>query len=358
MKLMVSERGQLFAALSDAFRTIQHFEQLARRLGINPDDFRPGEGVSVRLNTLIDNYEAHGLIEKLFEIPTTVQGWEENSALKIALQGVRDSYKRREGAPTLLNRSNPFERCFLDQGRPFIDRQLFRDYLRELNRPGSKRFLVVNGPVGSGKSHSYYLIEALALVLNFKFCYIDIEQEICSRYYPDIMARRIDRDLTLPDTQAMPVQENVGDRWAQELCDWLVHKLRKDSSTCWIVLDGFADSDLPDETTRMLSSLIDAVDKRLPQVRIVLLDYPASLPPKLRPFVRTETIQEVEQADLEAFFRKAFEQARIEYTDHLVQEAAAKILQDIQVTQDKRMLEIMHRVMDLAEQIPLVSELR
>ena len=80
---------------------------------------------------------------QLIKIPATVQGWENNVALKAALQIVSESYERRLGA-NVLALPNPWEACFLNQGRPFIDRQVFRNYIQELNKQGGKRFLVVN----------------------------------------------------------------------------------------------------------------------------------------------------------------------------------------------------------------------
>jgi hypothetical protein len=165
------------------------------------------------------------------------------------------------------------------------------------------------------------------------------------------MVRRIDRDLTLPTTEPFPEQQNVGERWAQELCDWLVKKIQLDGSRCWIVLDGFGNSNLPDETKRMVNSLIDAVDKRLPRVRLILLDYPLPLPRQLRPFVHTENLDEIDHPELEAFFQSVFRYSQIPHDDLQVQGVAAKILADLPENKEERMLEIMLRVIEAKEQL-------
>lgn len=349
-KLTDKEREQLHAALLDAFGHMHHFELLVKRLGKNPDEYAPKEGISVRLNALIQDIENQDNVEALFDTPSTVRGWESSLGLKAAIDSVRKSYMERK-VSNCFDIADPFEVCFLEQGRPFINRDDFRTFMHELNKEQGKRFLVVNGPRGSGRTHSHYLIEALAPHCNYKFCFIELENEISTKYYPDIMARRIDRDLTLQKTDQMPEQENVGERWAQELCDWLVEKMLLENSRSWIVLDGFGDLDLPDETKRLVSCLIDAVDKRLPQVRLVLLDYSVPLPVKLRPFVNVEDLQEIGQTELKAFFETVFKQARVDHDDQQMQDITTKILEGLPGNLEDRMLEIMMRVMDIKNQL-------
>jgi len=354
MRLTDTERKKLSAALTSAFGTLRYFDELVIALNKNPDDFAPRDGVSVRIKALIEAYEARGDILVLMEMPMQVQGWEQNMALKAVLDQVRQTYQERQGSSWMVI-PRPFDAFMLDQGRPFIDRLPFRQYCEELIPEKGRRFLVVNGQPGSGKTHSHYLIEAAAPHYGYRFCFIELEQEIPSKYYPDIMARRIDRDLALPDTEPLIEQHNVPDRWAQELCDWLVEKIKiiqDEGKFCWIVLDGFSDSDLPDETKQLVKHLIDAVDKRLTQTRLILLDFKLDLLPRtLRPFVRNEDIRAVDQPELEAFFRQLFQHVGVPFEDHHLTDAASKILQDLPAASEERMLEIMTRVMETTEQL-------
>ncbi len=351
MRLNDTERRQMRAALSGSFSTPPYFDTLVRALSKNPNDFAPMSGISVRIDALIEEYEAKGEILALIEMPTQVQGWEQNAGLKAALDIVRQSYLARQGS-LWMRSPKPFNAYLLDQGRPFIDRKVFRQYCEELVPEKGKRFLVVNGEPGSGKTHSHYLIEAAAPHYGYQFCFIELEQEIPSKYYPDVMARRIDRDLALPETEPMIEQQNVPDRWAQELCDWLVKKIQLGGNHYWIVLDGFRNPDLPEETKQLVKHLIDAVDKRLPQTRLILLDFElASLPRKLRPFVRNEDIRAVDQPEMEAFFRELFQHAQLPFDEQHVVQVAGQILHDLPVTGEERMLEIMVRVMETTEQL-------
>jgi hypothetical protein len=350
MQLSENEREQLHATLLNAFSTINFFERLAQKLGLNPHDFEPTSGITDRMSALIIYFEAQDNIETLLSIPPTVPGWENNIGLKAALEIVHKSYVERKGS-SYKTLTNPFDACFLEQDRPFINRDSFRDYLKELSKEKGKRFLVVNGPLGSGRTHSHYLIEALAPYCNYKFCFIELENEVPTKYYPDIMARRIDRDLRLPMTEQIPTQQNVGERWAQELCDWLVEKILLDNNYCWIVLDGFGNQDIPDETKRLVASLIDAIDKRLPKVRLVLLDYTLPLPRKLRPFVNIEDINEISQEELNTFFKSFFYHAQIEHEDKQIRDITMKVFENLTDNEEERMFTIMTRVMEIKNKL-------
>jgi hypothetical protein len=328
MPLSISERDQLQATLQDAFRTMSHFDRLVARLGRLPAEYGQ-DNIVDRIAALISDYESRNDIESVLAAPLLLADWAQNTALKAALDNVRQSIQARQG-PAWLAAPDPYQAHFLAQGRPFIGRDEFRKQVKDLTREQGKRFLVVNGPAAHGKTHSQYFIETLAPKAGFKFSYIELKEETVSKYHPAIMARRIDRDLALPTTDPLPEQQAVGDRWAQELCDWLVEKIILDGSRCWLVLDGFADPRLPDETKRLVNNLIDAVDTRLVKARLVLLDYQLQqLRSKLRPFVHKEFLDPLDQGRLEKFFDQVFTRAGIEHDPAQVTDLAAKILHNL-----------------------------
>lgn len=348
-KLSKEEYDLLEETLLGSFNTLVDFELLVKKLGRYPSDFAPTAGISYRIDALISTLEAQGQIEKLLDAPLQLTNWKNYVALRQALDQVRQSYQSRQGTP-LANLPDPFDACLLDQGRPFIDRRQFRIYLKDINSEGGKRYMVVNGPSGSGKTYSHYMIQALASHCRFKFSFIELKQEIVPRYYPDIMARRINRDLTLTNTDKDPIpdQQAVGDRWGKELCDWLVGKILTDNSCCWIVLDGFSAPDLPDETRILVDSLIYAVDQRLPKVRLVLLDYKKEkLTRKQRLVTHEDILQEVAQPELEAFIAQLFQYKGIRVDDpNIIQGFASKLLENLPEKAEERMEEIMARIME------------
>lgn len=350
MELNNDERTDLKAALLSAFSTIDFFKRLVQGLGRNPDDFAPQAGLTDRIDTLVRAFEAQDEVLLLLEVPPTLPGWQANAGLKAALENVKASYLQRRGTPRPAL-ANPLDATVLDMGRPFIDRKEFRTFLADLVPESGKRYLVVNGPLGSGKTHSQYLIEEIKRPFDFQSTCIVLEQEFPSTYHPDVFARRIDRDLRLPDTEPMPAQQNVGDRWAQEICDWLVEKMLAGGERYWIVLDGFGHPALPEETKRLVAALIHAVDRRLRRVRLVLLDYPEALPRHLRPFVPVDIPPRIGKTELEEYFKAAFTQNGIEADEQQVVDLAGQILAGLPAEDEERTFEIMLRVTESLQQV-------
>jgi len=227
--------------------------------------------------------------------------------------------------------------------------------LTELKKPEGKRFLVVNGPPNSGKTYSYYLVEALKEPCCFKCAFIELKEGEQATFYANQLANRISARLELPATRSMPDQQSVGEDWAKELGEWLVEKILQEPKCCWIVLDGFGHPDLPPATRQLVNYLIDAVDKLLPKARLLLFDYPVtSLPRILRPpIVPVDELQEDKiEKELEVFIGHAFAHKQIVYDEPLVKKSAAKVLYDLPTDKEERMLEITRRVMMIMAEYP------
>ncbi len=349
-QLTGEQSEQLGQLLTRAYPTEEAFDMFVRiSLDEIPDNFAPSSGIHYRFFQLILKYEAKAQIEELINAVLGDTDHDGNTLLKEGLNSFLEDLQENAFVPESID---PFDAYSLPAGRPFINRNSFRNYLRDLHSDNGRRFLLVNGEPGSGKTYSQYLVEVLAHHLGFKTCFIELKREIPSEYDPDVMVRRIDRDLTLPETDPFPMQQNVGDRWAQELCDWLVEKIRRlNDQRAWIALDGFSNPDLPNETKTFINFLISAVDRRLPLVRLILLDYERrSLPRDLQPFVHSEDIQDIDQVELKNFFRTSFDYQGIDYDDQQLQALATKILRGVPSDQS-RMLEIMIRVVETTEQL-------
>lgn len=348
MSLTPDERTKLQAILRDAFRTPAHFESLAQTLEINPNDILPLGGIGARLDALIDDLEARGQIQLLLEKGAQVPGWEANIILRTALENILNSYRSRAQL-VAVNTIPPFEFCFLNADRPFIDRQDFRKHAANLALDNGRRFLLVNGPQGAGKTHSYYLLESAAPHLDFRLSIIEIDgDKTATKLGPDAVAGHIARDLLLPDGgEEMPLQQNVHDRWAEEICQWLKTRLLLSQRRCWIVLDGFDHPDLPPETRQLITMLVEEVDRGLNQVRLVLLDFPPrDLPSRVRPFTHREELHPIDRAELEAFFGSVFKHAGIEATTAQIDGLITKILANLPADLTARHEEIMVRVME------------
>jgi hypothetical protein len=354
--LMYIERVALTNILLDSFPSVVTFQRLSDSLGRRPDDFAPGEGITIRLTTLISDFDGRGEILQFLESVPKTPGWEADDQLKVALSEFKKKWMNsRRISQAILN--NPYQAWRVDQGRLFIDRKPLRDHVKELAEK-DRRFMVVNGPKGSGKTYSIYYLNFLRSLHKFKFkaSHIVIERELPTTYYPDVFARRIARDLGLSSDE-IPQQQNVKDRWAGEVCDWLVDQLlRAESNQYWIVLDGFNHPDLPKETKQMVAALIDAVDLRLTNVRLVLIDYPEALRSEIRPLVRDETLHHFDREELTIFFQERFEQPRSESDEELIAQYVDKIMTDLPSDPKERMATITDRVSEILEEFGLEEE--
>jgi hypothetical protein len=340
---------KLLGAFIEAYPDSEAAKILAKAAGIEPGTFPIREDMLKTWTALIDAMARQGklrtLVEKAAE-DDQVAGW----------RAVFEGLLALPGDPVELGYEKPCQALFLYQGRPFINRSDFRDYLTQLNEPSGKRFLVVNGPPDSGKTYSYYLVETLKKPWSFKCAFIELKEGEQARFSAKQLASRISDRLELPATRSMPDQQSVGDRWAEELGEWLLDKIQREPKPCWIVLDGFGHEDLPAATAQLVYYLIDAIDKWLPNVRLLLFDYPLTfLPRTLRPpIVPVDELQEddIGEGMVEAFFWQAFAHKQVDHDETLVKTSAAKVLNDLPGDREEHMFEITRRIMMIMAEYP------
>ncbi|MAT98888.1 MAG: hypothetical protein CL608_17225 [Anaerolineaceae bacterium] len=353
--LTADERKTLSATYMSIIPKHLSFEALlVQGLGQDLEEF-PGANLQQRIDTLIASYELDERITELFEAPFNISGQENNNVLqlaRLALDPVRTSYEER------MNQSwkeDPFEACFLNQGIPFIDRQDFRKQAKKLSKEGAKRLLIINGDPGVGKTHSKKFIEKIAPYCEFKFCFIDMKKETPSLFYPDTLATRLDSDITLPphpDHPQIPLKEEVSQKWAEVIGEWLIKKMKLEQGQCWIALDGFAHEDLPAPTKRLVNDLVEAVWDRLPHVRLILLDYPLDdLDEEIRLFVEEEDIEVVTQPELEEYMIKAVKELRLQKDTVELREKAREIVEGLSAAPEKHMAEIKVGVINTAKSL-------
>lgn len=353
MELDVDERRTLHAALASAFNNPAAFDELALLgVGINPGDIKPTEGVSDRILALIAEVEARNQVVQLIKGALSLPSQGTNVALRLLLEPIQKHLENRQAPSGLF--TDPFKTCLVDDTTPFIDRITYREKLEDLFKK-RKRYLVVNGPLGSGKSHSQLLILEIAKKKGHKMSYIDLTNEIPAKYYPNDLARQIASDLTLPGTDKMPEPQEMGEQYVRELFDWLVEKMKLDESRItWIVLDGFDNEDLHPNTRDFLFKLIQAIHaRRLQEVRLVLLDYPTllqRLPPNVKSNVHTEELQYFGSEEVKKYFELFFEQANIDAEANQAESLTQEIFQELpgDLKDEERLIAIMEGVMERA----------
>ncbi len=347
--LTLNQRQNLLSMLSFAYQTIPDFELLVdTRLGLVPANIAPGQALDKRVSELINQYynRADVLLDAIINDPKQAG----NQVLQTILQDMRNNLIDDEVGLVV---TDPFKACLVAGSIPFINRVSYRDKLEDLFK-SKKRFLVVNGPPKSGKSHSYFLVYEIAEKYGHKLSYIPLADEIPSTYYPNDLARRIDSDLALPPTEPIPAPQNMGEQYVRELFDWLVKKINLDGSRAWIVLDGFDHPDLRPETRDFVFKLIQGIKTlRLREVRLVLLDYPSllgRLTPDVKIFVHSEDLQYFDEPEVKSYFEKFFEQANIIADSTQIEAQAQGVFQELPATLsvEERLAKIMELVMERA----------
>jgi hypothetical protein len=349
-RLTENHRLTLLGMLVSAYPSIPEFELMVdTRLNLIPANLSPGQNLDFRFNELIKRFSTNSdvLLDAVINDPKLGQ----NLPLLTILRDIRSNLVEDDVGLVV---TDPFKTCLIEGTTPFINRAKYRDQLSDLFKK-KKRFLVVNGPPQSGKSHSHLLILEVARLLGHKRSYTNMRDEIPSKFYPSDLARRIDADLTLPFTEKMPDPQNMGEQYPRELIDWLVKKFNLDAGQVfWIVLDGFDHPDLHESTRDFVFKLIQAINsRRLPEVRLVLLDYPKlldSLTNDVKIFVHTEDLQYFDEPEVKSYFELFFEQANIEADSSQVETQAQEIFQELppNLTIEERLAAIMVRVMERA----------
>ncbi|MEM7533226.1 MAG: effector-associated domain EAD1-containing protein [Chloroflexota bacterium] len=361
-RLNERQRDLMVAEFRKVFTQEDTLEKLVRQAGKELIHISSAAKPEIIIPEMVRHAEHHGWLDMLVRTAIRLEPNNLEETKRLSIRYI-DHVDRQQ---------NPLQALILNAKRPFLGRAQFRAYIETLGDAESKRFGIINGPLGAGKTCSQYFIEYVSQYLNFEFCYINLRDEIPSSFYPDAMIRRIDRDLMLPDTDAMPDQYSVGSRWARELCDCLVEKLNRKQKMpdapnfCLLVLDGFAHPDLPDETTQFLKHLIHAVDQRLRETRLLFLEYPRELSRREKLFAYQEILdvidldieldainnQQTFTGTLDLLIEDTLVEAEEPSNPKRVESIRMTILDNLYIIpKEKRMEEISYRVMEFAEEI-------
>ena len=174
----------------------------------------------------------------------------------------------------------PFDATPIDahllNGLLFVNRRVLRASLRSICVGNGKQVLMVEGPPGTGKSYSVELIRHIAQANrdHIALAYVDLKEEQHAMFQPEMLARRIMRQMGRNAAIASIPRLDGGSEpfWLRELCDWLVGEAEDSGKTWIVVLDGFNNGDLPKNTQDLVVEMITrSVGSSL--LRTVLLSY-------------------------------------------------------------------------------------
>ncbi|MBB4423958.1 hypothetical protein GGD66_002502 [Bradyrhizobium sp. CIR48] len=195
--------------------------------------------------------------------------------------------------------ADPFEAVLL--GRlPFLGRPTARAYLRSLLQDlPSQPIVVINGTRGAGKTYTTELIDHVCRTHQIiNSCHVELKPEQGPSIGPAELAGDI---VTLMggDTSLIPKQGVTNlERWTQELANWVSLVAKNSGSKHWIVLDGFSNGELRQDTllfiVKLAHVLTSGVARRLH--RLILLDFDHTALPVPPGSIAHETIPGLSRA--------------------------------------------------------------
>jgi hypothetical protein len=179
--------------------------------------------------------------------------------------------KQRSDFRREIEPEDDFSAVFI-RGRPLVDRLPLRAALRNLDGGNGTPFFVIDGDARSGKSYSATLINYMKsrrADLRVAMVELDALGQDGEVKAADIGAS-ISSQLSLGDPPLAGQEQDA--RWVLQFCDWLVGVIPANDAY-WIVVDGFGKVSLSMGARDLVKQLGRRVDKRLSNVRLILIDY-------------------------------------------------------------------------------------
>lgn len=164
-------------------------------------------------------------------------------------------------------------------GRPFLDRDIFRGYLPQPGIAGTPSCILVEGETGSGKSYLYEYLKRFAFVRkSFEIGFATVGASNARGMTPLIVATAIAAGLRT-SFQHKPRMHEDPTRHAKNLATWIIEDTPERSAPSLVVLDGFDADGVSDPTFTFIEELISGVandEEAKKRLCILLLGYSAS----------------------------------------------------------------------------------
>ena len=304
MVLLIDERKNLHAALTDAIRTTSDLEDLTRlQLGVLLNAITPLATLPKMILEVITYFEQQDRIADL--ILAAQQTNATNLSLQVFGQAILDRLAAAEAETWYPRPANPFDAYFIEPGpQPFINRKALRQFMQQVSKPNGFPILVVNGLSKTGKSYSFQFIGYLKRqVDHYHLGWVDLCDEVYGDYKPEFLVR----DIAVPlgwDLSSMP--QRPSSRYPKELAKWMLGQSNRPANPplppVVIVLDGFHQPELYGETRELVQELIKQVAANTSKIRLVLLNYADDLLPPGLPPIRKEPLTTLSRPEVVEFF--------------------------------------------------------
>jgi hypothetical protein len=224
-----------------------------------------------------------------------------------------------------------------------VTRESLGTALQELCRPNGQRTLAVSTAsirqrIKTGKSHSLQMISYLEQIVGgFEVVQVDLEDETRAvgsggLIQPHDLAKRITAQMGCKHVLPAPPSDGQWARWTLDFCDNF-HPVAKKAPKTWIVIDSFHAVLLPAETVDLLKALAQLINTTLSNLRMVLLGYSDSFPPKILPTVAEEPVKLISEDELMEFFARAYREKSVAFTADKVADKVVAVLEGLDPAQ-------------------------
>lgn len=196
---------------------------------------------------------------------------------------------------------------------PFLERAKTRTALRALLRDKPKQpFVVINGLSDLGKSYTAHFIDHVLLEGDDpEACVVEVTPKSGASIGPSELARDLAARMG-GDLATEPKKDNNLDRWCEELVSWITAPGIREQKTWWIVLDGFNEKELRDDTklliTKLATRLLSAKPRRF--FRLVLLDFDHTALLVTPGLINVDVVQPIPKAAVNTFLAAVFRDAQ------------------------------------------------
>lgn len=191
-------------------------------------------------------------------------------------------------------------------GRSFIGRNVLRSALKKMNNPtGRKVLVVISSHRRVGKTYSTELINFVSGNLQpSKVAYIDLDSQ---KYDPIKLAKKLATNMHLSPDLIPDESTEQATRSNQELVSLLTTNTANPPPVIWIVFDGFRDQ-VPAEAIQDFIAQLAQKIQSMQEFRLILLNYPVSLPLAVGGFIIKDELQPLTRAELETHFTNVHRQ--------------------------------------------------
>lgn len=211
---------------------------------------------------------------------------------------------------------------------PVLDRESLREFVTNMSAGNGGSVLAIAGSPGSGKSYSASVISHVVNQDRIRIASIDLADFAGGLSIGDlteVIATQLGRAEAIGTIPPCPPNDQIA-RWVLKLSGWIVGEVRAliaktTIKTVWIILDGFGAVRRQeiDVSFQDLALHLVATAQSIPEMAIILIDYPDAIP-KIENLIYRDEIRPPTTDDVRRVFEGVVRQTGRQMSPDLLQQ--------------------------------------